>query len=85
MAIGSICGRVGGVLFPIILNLKDLVDPYLPMAIFGFTTLIATFLSFFFPETRDSPNLKTLEDAELFYQGKTAKSSDDEKEKFISM
>ena len=70
-------------MFPYILDLKDVVGPYLPMAIFGVSAAIATFFSFFFPETRNSPNLQTLEDAELFYQGKSAKSDDDENEKFI--
>jgi len=86
VAIGSFSGRIGGILFPQVLSLNNIggegASKYIPMGIFGVTALVCTFCSFFLPETMNSPELKTLEDADAFYKGQS-NSKEDENENFI--
>jgi len=84
VAIGSIAGRVGGVLFPFVLDLKNFLPDgdYIPMAIFGVLALVATVLSFLLPETNGVKNLTTIDEAIDFYKGELD-NDEDENQKFL--
>merc|ERR1712147_194234 len=72
VSLGSISGRVGGVLFPFVLDLQNNFTEggmWLPMAIFGGLAIVAMVLAFVFPETNGAPNMTTIDEAILFYKG----------------
>ncbi|XP_022093044.1 solute carrier family 22 member 13-like [Acanthaster planci] len=59
----SVAARVGGILSPIILLLRNLVSD-LPLIIFGSCALVAGILALFLPETRGQPLPQTLKEGE---------------------
>ena len=69
VAIGSVSGRIGGIIFPFVLDMGSSIGTFFPMALFGGLCLICTFTAFYFPETRNSPTLTTIDDAQAFYKG----------------
>ncbi|XP_022107240.1 organic cation transporter protein-like [Acanthaster planci] len=65
LGVSSSAARVGGILSPIILLLKNTV-PVLPLVLFGSSTVVAGCLVLFLPETKGRRLPQTLEEGEEF-------------------
>ncbi|XP_022094927.1 organic cation transporter protein-like [Acanthaster planci] len=65
LGISSASARFAGILSPFILELKELWSP-LPFVVFGSLSVIAGFLSFLLPETKDKKLPETLQEGEAF-------------------
>ena len=74
---GSMVGRIGGVLAPFIILLQDQEGlSFLPYLIFGICGIVSGVWALFLPETAGKPMLQTIDEALLFYDGKTNAVSD---------
>jgi len=66
----SVFARIGGMTAPYVGELQ-VVDPFLPIAVFGGCGLIAAVLSTFLPETKGTQLPNTIEESEEFAKGDT--------------
>lgn len=64
--------RIGSILSPFIIGLQDNVT-WLPNTIFGVFAVVGGLLSLTFRDTTGHPMMETIEEAEMFYAGKTKK------------
>jgi OCT family organic cation transporter-like MFS transporter 4/5 len=67
--VGSMCGRIGGILYPYINYLSKLEHPIsrkLPLIVFGLLSLIGGFMAVPLPETRQNPLPETIDDIENY-------------------
>ena len=67
--VGSMCGRVGGILYPYINYLSKLEHPIsrqLPLIVFGVLSVVGGFMALPLPETRQNPLPETVEDVENY-------------------
>lgn len=65
IGISSMCGRLGGIIAPIISDMKKIYHP-LPMIIFGIASIISGLLALALPETHNQQLPETVEEAESF-------------------
>ena len=74
---GSMFGRVGGFAAPLIIELQFMDGlTWVPMTIFGVSTIIGGVICLFLPETAKMPIFRTIEDAENFHNGKNLENTD---------
>ena len=68
---GSMFGRVGGFAAPLIIEIQFMEGlSWIPMTIFGISTIIGGILCLFLPETAKMPIFRTIEDAENYHNTK---------------
>ena len=65
-------GRIGGVIAPFIILLQDVEGlSFLPYLIFGLCGIVSGIFALFLPETAGQPMLQTIDEAIIFYGGKS--------------
>ena len=71
MAMGSMAGRIGGIISPFINDFYESI-PWLPPTIFGTVCVAGGCLLFLLPETLGKPLLNTIDEAEKYYARRTS-------------
>ena len=66
LAMGSMAGRIGGIISPQINNFYETI-PWLPPLIFGALCVMGGVAIFLLPETLGKPLLNTIEEANAYY------------------
>ena len=66
LSMGSMAGRIGGIITPFLTGLKSL--PWLYPLVFGICCLIASGLIMLLPETAGKSMMTTIEEAEAYYK-----------------
>ena len=74
VGLGSMAGRIGGIVSPFILEIGGSI-PWLPPLIFGAVTISSGIALLALPETMGMSMLNTIPDANEFYMKKTPKKS----------
>ena len=70
LSVCSVFARVGGMTAPYVGELQ-VVDPFLPIAVFGGCGLLAAILTAFLPETKGAQLPNTIEESETVAKGDT--------------
>ena len=73
LGMGSMAGRVGGIISPLILRLYDSLS-WAPPLIFGVACLLGSIIVFTLPETTGQPMLTTTAEAREHYKKRANKS-----------
>lgn len=74
LAMGSMAGRIGGIISPFINNFY-LTIPWLPPTIFGTMCILGGIALFTLPETLGKPLLNTIEEANAYYGRRASTTS----------
>lgn len=69
LGVGSMAARWGSILSPFVILLYDTL-PWFPSTLFGTLSIAAGFMALLYPETLGKTMPQTIDEAELFYQGK---------------
>lgn len=66
---GSMSARIGSIISPAIIELQTFGD-WLPNTVFGILAIVGGIVSLWFRDTTGMEMMETIEEAEMFYNGK---------------